>query len=266
VGIRPEFRWWVLTVLVVLVLLLLSALALDRPNVVWSRGVPYCPQCRSEVPLQSTRCPTCREQYDWTVAPDEESPLSPWSLSPLEAEVLRQRVTALGAEEAARRVSEVLDIAPAAATSYLAQVGRGRCGWCGGTGLDLARDAEHGTPCPACLGKGQCVACGGDRRIRVGDDRARQDFEQYWTGIVDIPPILPVDAQKAEARRLAETFLRSHAGTIQATRVLFWPEWHMPPTRPALDAKVLDLPGYGPRVVEACRRRLDLVLKTLGAE
>jgi hypothetical protein len=263
VGIKPEFRWWMLTVLVVLVLLLLSALALDRPNVVWMRGEPHCPQCREEVPFQSQRCPHCREQYDWTVAPDEESPVSRWSLSSLEADVLRERVAALGPEESARRVAAALAVTPEAATAYLTAVGRGRCGWCGGTGLDLEAGAERGAACPACLGKGQCVACGGDRRIRVGDEQARRDFETYRTGILDIPGILDVERQKAAARRLAEEFLRRHAGTIQATEVLFWPEWRMPAERPDPTAAGVRLEGYGPRVVEAARRRLDLVLARL---
>src|SRR5688572_1104138 len=94
-AIRPESRWWIVTLVLVGLLFGLSALALDRPDVVWSQGVAHCPHCGTEARLGTRRCGLCREEYDWSVAPDEASPLSRWSLSALEEEHLRRRVKAL---------------------------------------------------------------------------------------------------------------------------------------------------------------------------
>lgn len=249
-GIRPEFRWWILTVAVVGVLLLISALALDRPNVVWEEGVPHCPHCRSEVPFYSSLCPTCTERYDWTVAPDEGSPLSRWSLSALEARFLRERTDALGQEEAVRRVAGLLRIAREAAKEYLEQVDRGRCGWCGGTGRDLASSKKEDV-CPVCFGRGLCIACGGNRRVRVGDENAHRAWIRYRTGVEDVADAvrLPDAVRVEEVHRLARELVTSHFGTMEATRVLFWPEW--PTTATAADAS---------------RDRLDSVLTILAEE
>ncbi|MHC5010707.1 MAG: hypothetical protein ACYTG6_07105 [Planctomycetota bacterium] len=266
-SIRPEYRWWILTLAVVVILFGISALALDRPNVIWSGAEPQCPHCRNAVPAYSQRCPTCREEFDWTVAHPDDSPLSSWSLSLLETEYLRERVNALGAEVAVARIAEALGLTKEDAADYLEQVGRGRCGWCGGTGRHLAALASENDRCPACLGKGQCVGCGGDRRIRVGDPVAAQAYARYRAELEDIlgpdgtrRPILPAAAQRDEARRLAEDFLLRHAGTEEAGRILFWLEWTVPseaPWRPERCA---------PTIVVAARRRLDALLGAVGSE
>ena len=62
-GIPAQSRWWVVTLLIVGVLVLISALALDRPNVVWSDGVPECPHCRHEVRHYSHRCQHTRSHW-----------------------------------------------------------------------------------------------------------------------------------------------------------------------------------------------------------
>jgi len=250
VGIRPEFRWWVLTLVVVGVLLLISALALDRPNVVWDDGVPHCPHCRSEVAFYSGICKTCAEPYDWKVSPAEKSPLSRWSLTSLEARFLRERVDALGETVANQRVAHALSIPLVSAQAYLESVDRGRCGWCGGTGLDVAQDRESST-CPVCLGTTHCISCGGDRRVLVGDEAAHEAYEAYRQGVDDLMAAKGVsfDVRRTEVERLTEDFVRLHAGTLEATQLLFWPEW----------------PGSY-KAVDKCRERLELVLAVLGED
>lgn len=249
-GIRPEFRWWVLTLVVVGVLLLISALALDRPNVVWDDGVPHCPHCRSEVAFYSRLCPTCNEPYDWKVASGEGSPLSHWSLTSLEARYLRERVDALGATLANQRVAHTLQIPLESAQVYLESVDRGRCGWCGGTGRDVGLEGED-TVCPVCFGTAQCIACGGDRRILIGDEAAHVAYEAYRQAVDDVEAARGVahEVRLREVERLTREFIRLYAGTAEATQVLFWPDW--PTYRTAVDAS---------------RERLDRVLETLAKE
>lgn len=249
-GIRPEFRWWILTVVVVVVLLLISALALDRPNVIWEDGVPHCPHCRSEVAFFSGLCRTCTERYDWKEASGEASPLSRWSLSSLEARFLRDRVDALGAEVAARRTAAELELTVPAAEAYLESVDRGRCGWCGGTGRDLGSEDEE-SRCPVCFGTGQCIACGGDRRIRIGDEADHNAYLVYRSAVEDVEAAygVPRDVGLQEVERLTREFLRLHAGTVDATQVPFWPDWPTPK-----------------KAVDVSRERLRRVLTTLAEE
>jgi hypothetical protein len=266
VAIRPEFRWWILTLAVVAVLVAISLLALDRPDVSWRGADPLCPHCQSDVPFYGTRCPTCQQQFDWVVAPEARSPLSPWSLSTLEAERLRARTQALGEEEAARRVARALQVSQEEATQYLLSVGRGRCGWCGGTGVHMPATpkAEEPAPCPVCLGRKWCIACGGDRRMRLGDPGAGVAIETYAQGLGDIAPSLSQETQRAEVRRLNEAFLARHLGTVEATYLVHWPTWQNG------SWPELDRPPHGwgtgapaTRAVEASRRRLDHVLVAL---
>ncbi len=263
--IRPESRWWLLTLAAVGVLVAISMLALDRSDVVWLGGKPFCPHCRSAVPFYGSRCPSCDQQYDWTASPDAASPLSPYSLSALEAEHLRVRIQSLGEAEAAQRVSVALSFPVEAARRYLAAVGRGRCGWCGGTGLSLDEfEQDPKRSCPVCFGRKWCIACGGDRRIRLGDPSAARALADYAASLGDVAVSLPLDEQHAEARRLNEAFILRHTGTLEATYLVFWPEWRAG-TWPVLE----DPPffwGRGPeatRAVAAARRRLDHVLVAL---
>jgi hypothetical protein len=48
-GIPVQSRWWVLTLVVVGVLALISALARVPPNVVWSGEAPQSPPSRHEL-------------------------------------------------------------------------------------------------------------------------------------------------------------------------------------------------------------------------
>ena len=249
-GIRPEFRWWVLTLVVVGVLLLISALALDRPNVIWDDYLPHCPHCRGEVAPYSVLCRTCGEHYDWKPSPPEASPLSRWSLTALEARALRERVDALGETVASQRAAHALGIPLTSAQAYLETVDRGRCGWCGGTGRDLAKEEED-TTCVVCLGTGQCIACGGDRRIRLGDEAAYVALGVYREGVDDARAAasVPLAVRRGEVERLTREFVRLHAGTQEATQAWFWPTW----------------PGSS-SAVEVARARLDLVLNTLASD
>src|SRR5687768_231954 len=134
--VRPESRWWIVLLLLGGMVFGLSALALNRADVVWAAGQPRCPHCRSRVEAFSTRCATCREEYDWTASADEDSPISPYSLSPMEERHLRARIKALGDDVAVQRVADALQLPRASVAEYLKQVGSGRCGWCGGTGRE----------------------------------------------------------------------------------------------------------------------------------
>ena len=60
---RPELRWLVMTILIVGVLLAISALALDRPDVIWTTKGPECPACRTPVASFAYKCKDCDESF-----------------------------------------------------------------------------------------------------------------------------------------------------------------------------------------------------------
>jgi hypothetical protein len=254
-AVRPESRWWIVLLLLAGAIFGLSALALNRADVVWAAGQPRCPHCRSRVEAFSTRCAACREEYDWSASPDEDSPISAHSLSPLEERHLRARIKTLGEDVAVQRVADALKLPRAGVADYLKQVGSGRCGWCGGTGRDLAAGAdatEKDSVCPACFGRRACVACAGDRRIRLGDAAAARDLGRYLQDVSAISHLVDLDEQRAEVRRLGQAFLtvQGNSGTLEAQQVLFAPQWSPDDPQPR-------------RTVEACRARLDQVLRAL---
>lgn len=266
-GIPAQSRWWVFTLVVVGILVLISMLALDRPNVIWAGTSPECPHCRHEVRAYSHRCGDCGGEFDWVVPSDEESPISTASLSAQEAEWVRDRVKALTPEVAAQRVAKATGLSSEAAGIYLETVGRGDCGWCGGTRSDLAATADEASECPACFGSGDCVNCGGDRRIRIGDPRAARALVVYKRELADIVQSRVPDEVKLQgAQRLAREFLASHEGTLEAGQIVFWPQ--------LLPRVVGDVgPGGGRKVAEGggtvmthARRRLDAVLGALKPE
>jgi hypothetical protein len=248
-SVRPESRWWILTGVVVLVLVGLSVLALSHPAVVWHELKPHCPHCRHEVQPYSQRCASCQQEYEWVVAPDEESPLSHWSLSALENEHVRRRVAEIGKEEAERRIAARLGLSPEAAGEYLTSLSWGRCGWCGGSGRDLATPGEgEPVPCPVCFGRQQCIACDGDRRMRLGDAGAASGAARYRAAMADLADSIPADLRRAEAQRLTRQFVLQHHGTVQTTEVWFWPDV-------ASD--------HAARALERSRARLDACLEAL---
>lgn len=255
--VRPESRWWIVLLLLGGMVFGLSALALNRADVVWAAGQPRCPHCRSRVEAFSTRCATCREEYDWTASPDEDSPISPYSLSPMEERHLRARIKTLGDDVAVQRVADALQLPRANVAEYLKQVGSGRCGWCGGTGREPSAGADtkdKDAVCPACFGRRACVACAGDRHIRLGDVGAARDLARYQQDVGAVSRLVDVDEQRAEIRRLGHGFLtvQAHAGTLEAQQVLFAPQWS--PNDPD-----------GRRTVDASRKRLEQVLRALSA-
>jgi predicted amidophosphoribosyltransferase len=251
-------RWWILTLLIVGTLLLISALALDRPNVVWQAHEPHCPHCRHVVSEFSNRCADCRGEFDWVIAGQEQSPISQDSLSALDAEWLHARVEELGLETAAKRVAEITGLSEEAAAEYVQTVGRGDCGCCGGTKRDLASEKpEQKEPCPCCFGTGNSVACDGDRRVRLGDPTARRAYLAYAEELDDLlsSEAAPSDRAK-EARRLAEEFLLLHAGSAEAARILFWGDVLSPPENNG---------GRPRRTTDVATQRLELVRKALRA-
>lgn len=252
---RPESRWWIVTLFIIAILVGISALALDRPNVVWQNETPHCPACRVEVQAYSTKCPSCRAEFDWVVAADDASPISPYSLSAIEAEALRKTVKALGEPEAIKRIVQHAGFTEAGAKAYLDRLGRGRCGACGGAGVDPTM--EPGAPgdhkCEICQGEGASVSCGGDRRQVLGVWAAERDLGQYLRELKALRAsrVAP-DIEMEEAWRLAHAFLARHAGTVQTREVLV----------PFLERGVV---RYQPAAARA-RARLDSVLRALNTE
>ena len=254
-------RWWIVTLLIVSTLLLISALALDRPNVVWMAHKPHCPHCRHEVSDFSNRCADCRGEFDWVVAGQEQSPLSADSLTVLESEWVHDRIRELGLETAARRVAEQTGLSEEAAAEYVQGVTRGDCGWCGGTRRDLAKPkADPIEVCPCCFGTGDSVACGGDRRVRIGDPTARRAFLSYLEEIEDLLRSEATGERRAtEARRLAKEFLALHAGTEEAAQVVYWGDIA------AAEAPISRV-AHARTVTRVARARLDRVLEALRAQ
>lgn len=256
-GIPAQSRWWVLTLAVIGILVLISMLALDRPNVIWLGDEPQCPHCRHDVQPYSHRCADCGGEFDWFTPGEDEGPISSASLSAQEAEWVRDRVKALGPEEAARRVAEATDLSAEAAAEYLASVGRGDCGWCGGTRRDLSAGAKPDDVCPGCFGGGNSVACGGDRRVRIGDERAARALVVYKRELADLlASHVPVAVKHTEGRRLAREFLSAHEGTREAESILFWPR--VPVGQEAV--------AVGEAIVWKGRERLNAILQALRPE
>ncbi len=251
-------RWWVITLAIVGVLLGISALALDRPNVVWSAESPHCPRCRQEVAWFAERCGQCESDFDWVVAPDDATPISPWSLGEEEFRHLGTLRERWGREAAAARVAERVQVSDEAAARWLTAAAPGRCGLCGGTGEDLAAAAgDAAPPCEVCFGSGTCIACSGDRRMRLGDPGAHRGLEQHRrTAQALARAHIPAAQREAGLRRLAEEFLRRYAGTVEAARLPFW--------RLASEraGRGQDWEG-APTAVEVARRRIDEVLDAL---
>jgi hypothetical protein len=258
VAIPASSRWWIGTLLVLVLLLGLSALALDRPNVVWFRGEPQCPSCRKVVERYSHQCAACRSEFDWTVSPAENSPLSAWSLSPVEFEHLGALRAALGREEAARRVAARFGIPDEAAARWLTAAAPGRCGFCGGTGSDLGAAPEaSASSCPVCFGSGACIACGGDRHVRLGDWGAARALEGYEREAADLlQSHVPAAARRERLRALTEEFLRLHAGSEEAGRLPHWVEAAERAERGASWVSAA-------RAVEIARGRIDAALEAL---
>lgn len=240
-AIPRSMGWLVVTGVIVLTLVGLSVFALDRPDAVWTEGKPACPHCRTDVPHFAHRCPTCREEFDWVVTPDEAQPLCTHCLSPGQEDWVRERKRALGEDAAVERVAKTFSVTPAAAAEYLGVVGRGQCGACGGTGLDVTAEGAEILACPVCFGGQRCVACGGDRRVVLGDEPAHGAIQRYRAVVrgVDLAHT-PLVAARRELKDAAALFLRRHRGTSGVAELLHWPAFvpasGQPPRRALTEA------------------------------
>lgn len=250
---RPELRWLVMTVLIVGVLLGISALALDRPDVVWTADGPHCPACREAVAMQAAKCKTCGTDFDWSIAPDERSPISQHSLSRLESESLRAEVERLGEERALQIVATNLKLPEADAKAWLLAVARGRCGHCGGTGEELGLSEDEERDCSVCFGLRNCIASGGDGYMTWGSAGAARDLERFHAEVQALSPKLSEAVRAEELEKLARAFIADHAGTVEASRLPYWR--HLVELRGANSASAAGV----------SRRRLDVVLGALRA-
>ncbi|MDJ0972869.1 MAG: hypothetical protein QNJ98_00240 [Planctomycetota bacterium] len=249
---RPELRWLVMTILIVGVLLAISALALDRPNVIWSTDGPACPACRSEVAFHANKCQGCATDFDWTIAPDDVSPISNHSLSRLEADELREHIERIGEDAAAQLIARKLEIPEERAKAYLESLARGRCGFCGGTGDDLGSTQET-KDCPVCFGDENCIASGGTGHSTWGDEAAARAFGRLEQEIRALSPRLPKPMRASELERLVRAFLADHLGTTQAARLPFWQD--------LIHAEASE--NTPRRAADVGRARLDLVMTFL---
>ena len=218
---RPESRWWIVTLGIVAVLLAISALALDHPNVVWRGEKAACPACRSEVPYYATKCAHCAMRFDWVPPALEDSPRCAHGISEHAAAALNAAIQTEGEDAVRGRVSKALDISMAQAGVYLASVGRGRCGWCGGSGRELVPGLsdEDRTPCTICGGSGTCMGCDGERRVQIGSQAADRALMAYRRHLEDLPPAAPGGAPAGASRFEAMTKLqREVTETLAGTR------------------------------------------------
>lgn len=258
-GVRPEHRWLLLTAVIVGALLLLSALAMDRPNVVWIEGQPHCPGCRNQVEWYSTRCPHCGFEFDWVTADEEDSPVSPYILKADEERALKAAVEDLGADEAAKRVAAATGLSPEDAGTWLASIRRGVCGYCAGTGKHLGGEGD----CPCSLGTSDtCVSVDDEDtlRVRLGDEEAARDLRRLVLAVEAMGPASAGDAgagDREAIRELVRDYLDDHAGSVEAAQI---------PLMPALfEGGPAPLPAEARTNGELARGRILLALEALGA-
>jgi hypothetical protein len=213
VGIPRSLGWLFVTGAIVAVLIGISYWALDLPNAVWAEERPHCPHCRGDVAYYARRCPACREPFDWVASPDDDSPWCVACGTKAEVDAMIARAKALGEPAAVARLSKGLSLSEGAARAWWKALEPGRCGWCGGTGKDLAEGASG--DCPVCFGAQTCIGCDGDLRTHLGDERAGRDRERLKR---DLGP-LRGDAYWKEFRERSRAFLGRNAGTLEATQI-----------------------------------------------
>jgi hypothetical protein len=198
-------RWVLAGIGLLVVIVVFSLAALDQKNVVWVKGTPQCPHCRTDVHLYASVCAGCGRAFDWETYETECTEC----LSELDAAYYQRRLR--GHE---KRLEELLaeSIAPASAirdlASYAKGLRSGSCMFCGGSGRWVASgflQASAGNggnapddrmirlmkeslekSCPICFGTGRCVLCGGDHLVdhaREASDRGLQDLFSLHDGI-----------------------------------------------------------------------------------
>lgn len=259
-SIPRSLGWLVVTAIIVAALVGLSYLALDKPNAVWSGGTPHCPHCRKAVEMYSKRCPTCREEFDWAATPEEDSPLCSSCATRPELAQMTARAKVLGEGVVVKRVATAVSIPDDQAREWWKSFEPGRCGWCGGTGRNLG-SAENGRDiCPVCFGERVCIACDGEVYTRVGDEKAARALEH---GLKDLEAWTTLNAPRDQfwkhLKSFDEEFVKSHPGTVEATRLLFWP---------AFQSVVPSHVRFPDRPLSAseARRRVTSVLAALSAD
>ena len=177
-------KWAFISGGVALLVALLTAAALNQPDVVWNDGEPHCPNCRVRVPAYAEVCPVCRRDFDWKVDARPcrlclgETEVR--YLRTLSEEDVRGRVAAAGGIVAGLDADGVVE--------WASSIGRHTCVYCAGTGQPrglepdspLAKLAiELGNECPVCVGEDECVACGEDGVTDFGDPAAHRVYAEY---------------------------------------------------------------------------------------
>jgi hypothetical protein len=180
---RPvPWRWMLFGLSIFGLVALMTYWAMDRENVVWEDGKPECPHCRSEVEFHSRVCRTCRQGYDWV----RDERLCDLCLTESDVVALRS-IPENELEAALAAVGD--EKVRAGIRTWLAEIRKGACVYCGGTGRDLwARtpNGETAPDCPVCLGDGDCVLCDGDLKVVVGDLGAHRDLvrlRERWSNL-----------------------------------------------------------------------------------
>jgi hypothetical protein len=181
---RPErtfLNWLIFGLALVALVVFLIVIAMDRDNIDWENGKPWCPHCRLEVPAYSTKCPTCRERYDWIT--DER--LCYLCLADSDVDWIHS-IPADEMDVTIRKAFSADASQTKAVMEWLQKIDSGDCVHCAGTGIDLfAPVAENGakTPCPVCFGDGDCILCEGREKIRIGNLDAHRDYMRHMESL-----------------------------------------------------------------------------------
>jgi hypothetical protein len=158
-------KWYVFTAACVVVLIALGIAAVDAADVAWEGRTPVCPHCRAEVNNLAVFCSTCDRVFDWEQHTEE----CRWCLSRDDARHLRDVFAALDFEDEEEPYPEPLSDFPKA---YFRAMEEGVCTYCAGLGHVMEGEAKVG--CPVCRGRGDCVACNGDRIVVIGSAAAHR--------------------------------------------------------------------------------------------
>jgi len=160
-------KWLIFTGACVAVLVTLGILAVDERNVIWEGRTPLCPYCRSELPNQAIVCKECGRSIDWV----SHSETCRWCLSRKDVEHMTNLFDRL--KVAKGPLPGELREFPQA---YFRTMEAGACAYCGGLGKVMVDGKE--VTCPVCRGARRCIACGGDRRVELGDPVAARHLRE----------------------------------------------------------------------------------------
>jgi len=156
-------RWYVFTAAVVVVLIALGIAAVDERDVIWEGRTPICPHCRTPVAQLAIFCTACDRNFDWVPSTEE----CRWCLDREDARHLRMLFEALGEDK--EPLPGELASYP---TAYFRAMEAGACTYCAGLGVVLENGVK--LPCPVCRGGRECIGCGGDRVVQLGDPAAHR--------------------------------------------------------------------------------------------